>query len=194
MTKGDYIKINFDQHLYYWSNIAIGIGTVVILSLAPLDYFAAPAHFKEFFYYRVIASLSFAVIYYFNRKKINRTYQSTISIIAGAIVAVMISTMIVKFGGHQSPYFAGIILLLIYVIGLIPFTLQTSFIASAIIYFIYLFPILRFETITNKTFFISANGFIVACSCSLFLLRYLSHKRLVNELSLEYDLFRKETA
>ena len=188
MTKDQYIKINFDQHLYYWSNIAIGIGIIVILSLAPLDYFAAPTHFKEFFYYRVIASLSFAVIFYLNRKKVNRTYQSTISIIAGAIVAVMISLMISKFGGHQSPYFAGIILLMIYVIGLIPFTLQTSFIAAAIIYFIYLFPIVRFDTIINKTFFISSNGLMIACACSLFLLRYLSHKRLVNELSLQYDL------
>ena len=49
MTKQEYININFDQHLYYWSNIAIGFGTIVILSLAPLDYIVAPMFFSMFY-------------------------------------------------------------------------------------------------------------------------------------------------
>ncbi len=70
MTKQEYININFDQHLYYWSNIAIGFGTIVILSLAPLDYIVAPMFFKEFLYYRIVATLFFAVIFLINRTKV----------------------------------------------------------------------------------------------------------------------------
>jgi len=188
MTKLEYININFDKHLYYWSNIAIGIGTVVILSLVPLDYLVAPLFFKEFLLYRVTASLLFVVIFLINRTKVNRKLQSILAIIAGGIVATIISMMIFKIGGHQSVYFAGMILLLIYVVGLIPFTLKTSIVASSVIYLIYLLPILQYDIITNKTFFIASNIFMIASSISLFLLRYLSYKRLVNELSLQYDL------
>ncbi len=188
MSKEEYINLNLDKYLYYWSNIAIGIGIFVILSLIPLDYFASPSNFKTFLYYRIIASLCFIIIFFFNRKKVNRVYQSTLSIIAGTIVAVIIALMIKDFGGHQSVYFAGIILLIIYVFGLIPFTLQTTLIAAFIIYSIYLLPIISYDSITNKSFFISSNSFILACTFSLLLLRHLSHKRLIKEFGLQYDL------
>jgi len=80
------------------------------------------------------------------------------------------------------------IVLLVYVFGLIPFTIKTSLLAGTIIYFTYLVPILSYDTITNKSFFISANAFLIACTGTLLLLRYLSHKRLLHELSLQYDL------
>jgi PAS domain S-box-containing protein len=188
MTKLEYVNINFDKNLYYWTNIAIGIGTIVILSLVPLDYLVAPLFFKEFLAYRFIATFFFAVIFFINRTKVNRTLQSICSIIAGGVVATIISMMIYKIGGHQSVYFAGIILLLIYVVGLIPFSLKTCFVASSVIYLIYLLPIITYDSITNKPFFIASNVFMIACSVSLFLLRYFSYKRLVNELSLQYDL------
>jgi two-component system cell cycle sensor histidine kinase/response regulator CckA len=188
VSREEYINTNYDNYLYYWSNIAIGFGFFVILSLIPLDYLVAPSHFKHFLAYRIIASLCFAVIFVFNRKKVDRGYQSTLSLIAGTIVALMIALMIRKFDGHQSVYFAGFVLLIIYVFGLIPFTLQISLVAALTIYSIYLLPILAYDTITNASFFISANVFILACTFTLLLLRYLSHKRLMNEFSLEYDL------
>ncbi len=141
MSREEYINLNYDKYLYYWSNIAIGIGTFIILSLIPLDYLATPSNFKTFLYYRIIVSLFFFVLYFFNKKRINRKYQSTLSILAGTSVAIMIALMIKDFGGHQSVYFAGIILLIIYVFGLIPFTLLTTLIAAFVIYSIYLLPI-----------------------------------------------------
>ena len=86
--------------------------------------------------------------------------------------------MISKIGGHQSVYFAGMILLVIYVVGLIPFSLKNSIVASSVIYLIYLLPIIKYDNISNKPFFIAANVFMIASSVSLFLLRYLSYKRL----------------
>src|SRR4030042_6556329 len=188
MSKEEYINLNYDKYLYYWSNIALGIGTFVILSLIPLDYLVAPSNFKTFLYYRIIVSLFFLVLYFFNKKIINRKYQTILSIIAGTIVAIMIALMIKDFGGHQSVYFAGFILLIIYVFGLIPFTMQTTLIAASIIYLIYLLPVISYDTISNKSFFTSSNIFILACTFSLLLLRHLSHKRLIKEFELQYDL------
>ena len=188
MSREEYIKLYFNQYLYYWSNIALGIGIIVILGLIPLDFFVAPEFFKDFCLYRVVAASSFVILYFLNRKKINRIFQSITSLLAGSIIAVMISMMIAKFGGHQSVYFAGIIVLLVYVFGLIPFTVKTSLLAATIIYLTYLLPILTYDTITNKSFFISANAFILVCTLTLLIFRYLSHQRLLNELSLQYDL------
>ncbi len=192
MSREEYINSNYDEYLSYWANIALGVGFFVILSLVPLDYLVAPSHFKDFLLYRVLASLCFVALYFLNRKKINRTYQSVICIFAGALVAVMVALMIAKFGGHASVYFAGIILLMIYVFGLIPFTLRTSLLASSIIYLIYLLPILTYDTITDSSFFISSNVFILACTSSLLLLRHLSHKRLLSELGLQYDIAQQK--
>jgi len=188
MSKEEYINSAYEQYLHYWSSIAIGFGIFVVPSLIFLDYFVSPSNFKIFFYYRIIASLCFVMLYFFNRKKINMVFQSTLSIIAGTIVAVMIALMIKKIGGHQSVYFAGFIMLTIYVFGLIPFTLQTSLIAFLIIYLTYLLPILSYDIITDIPFFISANVFLLSSSGTLLLLRYLSHKRLINEIGLQYDL------
>ncbi len=192
MSREEYININYDKYLSYWSDIAIGIGIFVILSLVPLDYIVSPSNFKSFLIYRLMASLGFIIIYFLNKRKINRIYQSGLAILAGTIVAIMIAAMIVNYGGHQSVYFAGIILLIIYVFGLIPFTTTISFIAATIIYLTYLLPIIAYDTITNKEFFISANVFILACTGSLLLLRYLSHKRLINEFSLQYELAQEK--
>ena len=192
MSREEYITSKYDEYLHYWSNIALGVGFFVILSLVPLDYLAAYSHFKEFLVYRVITGLSFVVLYFLNRRKINRAYQSIICISAGALVAVMISLMIAHFGGHTSVYFAGIILLMIYVFGLIPFSVWTSLLASSIIYLTYLLPILMYDTITDSSFFISSNVFILACTGSLLLLRHLSHKRLLSELGLQYDIAQQK--
>lgn len=63
-----------------------------------------------------------------------------------------------------------------------------SAVASLVIYAIYIVPILVYDTITNKIFFVNANVFIISTVFSLILLRYLLHKRLVSEVGLQYDL------
>jgi PAS domain S-box-containing protein len=188
MSRGEYINLYYDNYLHYWSNIAIGIGIVVILCLIPLDYIVAPEFIEQFLLYRISAAFCFVLLFFINKKKINRTFQSITSLVAGSIIAVMIAMMIAKFGGHESVYFAGVIVLLVYVFGLIPFTVKTSILAGTIIYLTYLLPILSYDTITNKSFFISANAFILLCTLTLLIFRYLSHKRLINELSLQYDI------
>ena len=188
MSREEYINTSYDKYLYYWSNLSIGVGCFVVLSLAPLDYFASPVNFKTFLYYRITVVLFFIIIYFFNRKKINRAYQSALSVLTGTIVAAMIAVMIAKFDGHQSVYFAGFILLIIYVFGLIPFTVKIGLIAFSLIYLTYLLPILIYDTIINKPFFISSNIFILSCAATLLLFRYLSHTRLINEFGLQYDL------
>ena len=188
MTKDAYIKLNTVNLLHYWSNTAIALGSIIIISLSFLDYFVTPSNFNTFLIYRIIAAVAILLVYVVNRKIVSQTRHHVSTIMAGLIVSTMIAFMIAKFGGHQSPYFAGMILAAIFGIGLIPLSLTTSIMVAFMIYAIYLIPILSYDTITNIPYFINANVFILYCIFGLIFLRYLMHQRYERELSLQYDL------
>lgn len=187
MGREEYIKSNIVHLLHFWSNTAIGLGSLIILSLSLLDYFVTPENFDTFFVYRVIAAALILIDFFINRKMVSERRHHLATICAAVIVSTMIALMIAKFGGHQSPYFAGMILAAIFGIGLIPLSLAASVLVAVMIYAVYLVPILFYDEITNITFFINANFFILYCIFSLIFLRYMMHQRYVRELSLQYD-------
>ena len=188
MDKEEYIKSNIVYLLHYWSNTAIAFGSIVIISLSFLDYLVTPSNFKTFLVYRIIATVAILLVYVMNRKIVSQKRHHLSTILAAMIVSTMIAAMIAKFGGHQSPYFAGMILAAIFGIGLIPLSLTTSVVVAVMIYALYLVPILSYDRITNVPYFINANIFILYCIFGLIFLRYMMHKRYVRELSLQYDL------
>jgi PAS domain S-box-containing protein len=188
MKRQEYIEANIISLLHRWTTIALGLGAVVILALSALDYLVTPENFRTFLLYRLFAGGAIVIIYLFNKLKISRTRHHFSSLAAAIVVSSMVALMIAKYGGHESLYFVGIILAVVYVVGLTPLSVGMSVVASLLIYAIYLVPILMYDTISNKTFFINANFFIVAIIFSLILLRFLLHERLVSELGLQFDL------
>ncbi len=188
MTKDEYISSNIVKLLHYWSNYAIALGALVILSLCILDYFVTPENFARFLFYRIIAGTLIFILFLFNRKEASRRKHHLLTILAAVVVSGMVSIMIAHFGGHRSPYFAGMILAAIFCIGLIPLGLHVSALILVIVYSLYLVPILIYDTITDWPFFINANLFILYCSFALIYLRYIMHLRYVRELSLQYDI------
>ncbi len=192
MDREKYIESNIVGLLHNWSNIAMAVGSVVIMSLSLLDYLVTPSNFKTFLIYRGVAAVAIFLLYVVNRKKISKNRQHVTTIFAAVIVSSMVAFMIAKFGGHKSPYFAGMMLTIIYVVGLIPLNVTMSLIASLLIWAIYLIPILIYDTVSDKPFFINANIFIFSGVFSLVLLRYLIHQRFVSEFRLQYDLDQKK--
>lgn len=188
MTRKEYIESNINKLIYQWSNVAIFTSAIVIIALSYLDYSVTPINFKTFLVYRIVVSSIMLIFYFLNRSKINRTYQIINTLICTIIISIMIESMILKFGGHQSPYFIGIILSIIYVLGFIPFPTKINFLMAPIIYGIYLFPILLFDVISNKAFFISINVFLFTIILFVLIWKYFSMKGLRNELGLQYDL------
>jgi PAS domain S-box-containing protein len=61
-------------------------------------------------------------------------------------------------------------------------------IIASLTYLNYFLPIIIYDNIVNKSFFISSNCIIIFCTFSLILFRYLSYKRLLKEFGLQYDL------
>lgn len=192
MTREEYIEHNLLKLLHNWSNFALLSGTIIILGLALLDLSVIPENFKTFIIYRVITAVIFLLIYLFNKRKISPKRLHISISLASISVATMVALMIAKYGGHTSPYYGGIILTLIFVIAVTPpmkvgETLSGLFYA-ALIYGLYVIPIIIYDTITDRAFFINANFFIIASAISLIFIRHFILERFRNEFSLQHDL------
>jgi len=188
MSKETYIDSNISKQIYQWSGIVYLTAAFLNMLLSLLDYIVTPANFKTFLTYRAVTSVLFILIYFVSRKKMNKIYQTGLLLLGTIIISTMIELMIMKFGGHQSPYFAGLILTIIYVLGFMPLNMIMSMCASLIIYGIYLIPIIAYDTISNKPFFISINVFILSIISFVLIWKYFSLKGFINEVGLKYDL------
>ena len=188
MTREEYIETNINKLLFQWTNIAIFTSAIVVIALCFLDYYVTQINFKTFLAYRIVVSIILIVFYFLNRRKISRTYQIINTIICTIIISIMIELMILRFGGHQSPYFVGVILSIVYVLGFIPLSMKYNLLMAPLIYGIYLIPIIIFDEITNKSFFISINVLLLTIIFFVLIWKFFSIRGLRNELGLRYDL------
>ena len=187
MTREAYIRKKLDDNFQLWCGRASLWGCFLFLSLGVLDYLATPENFFLFLRYRAVVSLVLLAGYFFTWR-LPKAYLSTLAYVMVASAAIAIELMILNFGGHDSPYYVGMILLGISVVGFIPARFSFHIIIAIMIYTIYLFPILIIETITGHRDFVIANAFMVLIFSTLLLMRYMSGNALAAELGLQYDL------
>ena len=145
MTREEYIKSNIDKIFYNWANIMMVSGAFLVLSLSLLDYYAVPSNFVKFLIYRIFAATGLLIIYFINKKKINSILQNSVVIAGGMDVAIMVALMVAKFDGHQSPYFAGFIVDIVYILTFIPISLRVGILIASMIYGAYAIPILFYD-------------------------------------------------
>jgi signal transduction histidine kinase/CheY-like chemotaxis protein/cell division protein FtsB len=185
-TKQHYIEEKRRAYFSEWLTISFQYGLLFLLGPIALDYAAVPEHFKTFLAYRILTAIVLSILLIFHKKSSSLLRQSVIGLCAVTTVSVMLSAMILKFHGHQSPYTMGILVLVIFGFAALPF--WAFLFASAAVYGTYIVPLLLFDTITNVPFFLSMNVLMLSCIVALLLLRYLGNKRLLHEFSLQYDI------
>jgi two-component system cell cycle sensor histidine kinase/response regulator CckA len=192
MDKRQYIEMETVRLLQSWGPIVLGPGIFVIVSLILLDYFVTPENFSRFLIYRIVAACLYAILFIVhttNKQKTSKFFHVTIFSLAVIIVSVMVELMVLSFGGHQSSYYAGMIIILMFSLGFLPFfSLRVTISLAAITYCIYLFPLLAFDQITNMRIFINNNVFLLATVIIGILWRYYNDNILEKKLALEYDL------
>lgn len=189
MDKQEYIEKELLKLLQSWGAIALSYGAAVILLLSILDYFVTPENFLKFLLYRLIVTSLFVTLFVLNKRKISKYFQTSIFILGTAISSIMVELMILSFGGHQSTYYAGIIIILMFVLGFLPLSsIKITILLAVLTYSIYLLPILIFDSITNIRTFINNNIFLSAAIIIGIVWRYYNDNLLREKLSLEYDL------
>ena len=147
MDKEKYIQQELLNSVQLAGSSLFLYGAIMDVSLSILDYFVTPDNFLRFLIYRVItATLTIALYFIFKLKKDIR-FQSSIFILAALITSVMIELMILSFGGHQSIYYAGMMILLVLILGFLPISVRLAALLGCIVYATYLLPILVLDTI-----------------------------------------------
>lgn len=188
MDKENYIKEELQNLTKFWGSCALIAGAVVFMALSVLDYFITPQNFSRFLLYRVACSFLMIILFLIYRTNISIFFLNMIVVFAAILTSATVELMILSFGGHQSTYYAGIIITIVFMLGIIPLTFGMSFIVVSVAYSIYLFPIIMFDTITNLNIFVSNNAFLIATFMIALMWRFLGQKSLIKELGLQYDL------
>ncbi len=189
MDKRTYIEQEILKILQSAATFGVGYGVILIVSLSVLDYYVMPENITRFLLYRLITAVLFIIIFFLNKLKASKQYQASIFFVGAIIVSTMVELMVLSSGGHQSSYYAGMIIVFMFCLGFLPlFSVKMTFLMAAMTYSIYLLPILIFDTITNVRMFINNNAFLLATAGIGILWRFYNDKLLVEKLSLEYDL------
>jgi two-component system, cell cycle sensor histidine kinase and response regulator CckA len=190
MDKDRYIR----QGLFDLTNSSISallpFGAFFLTLLSILDYFVTPEHFSIFLTYRLIASSLVMGLYFIFRFKRNKgQYFQLITIILTTLIPIsMVELMILAFGGHQSIYYVGLIVVLIFILGFLPLSTKMTVLVNCLAYGVYIVPILLFDDITNVRTFVNNNMFFLTAIMGSLGWRYYNQNLIIKNLSLEYDL------
>jgi len=188
MDKKEYIQQEILKLLQSLGAALLLYAAFFTLSLSILDYLVTPENFKKFLVYRLIWASVLLIFYFLYKSKRNKYLQSIIAILAIFLSASMIELMILSFGGHQSSYYAGIGLVVIYVLGFLPLSFKMSALIIFSVYAVYLLPILFMDNITNVRIFANNTIFLAAFVLAGLGWRYFNQRLLIKKVSLEYDL------
>jgi PAS domain S-box-containing protein len=186
--KERYVKEQISLRLQSWISAMLLLGIVFFPFIGIADYFVTPENLGKFAVYRLTISVILAFFYYLNKRHRSTRYQYALITVATLLAAAVIEAMILQFGGHRSSYYAGLSLLIIAALGLIPYGFLLSLSVGIAIYGIYLFPILLLDTITDPAAFVANNIFMICTFVLALTWRTLIQKSMINELRLQYDL------
>ena len=191
ISKEAYIKEQLLDHIRSWINLAIPLGIFIFLFLAILDYVVAPNYFKIFLIVRVSISTILALLWLINNAKRSWVLQHAIVLLGTFLCAVAIEVMIYFLGGYTSSYYAGLGLLVISVLGFVPVDLWAALVVVLEVFLVYLAPILLTQKVEDVPRFLTNLFFLTSTFLVSIAWRYLNQKKLLSELSLQYDLNRE---
>ncbi len=167
-------------------------GAAAILALGLLDYLVLPDKFLRFIGYRGITALFYVFLYFLIKSQKSKNLSLWIYIVSAVAVSAMVEVMVLSSGGHESPYYAGMIVVFVFLFGFFPIPIRLSLLLAALIYLTYLLPILIFDHIKNWKIFFNNNIVLLACLLGGLVWRHFHYNLLVNNLSLQFDLERQK--
>lgn len=181
-----------EEHLS--SLVQKGIGSILIMgsilfpALGFMDFYVSPENFTLFMTYRLAVAALLLFLYYLNGLKRSKYYQYAIGSTGAVLCAVTVELAVLRSGGQNSIYYAAFMILAVSSLGFAPVGLGLSFIVSAIVYAIYVVPIVLSEPVQGGAF-ASNNAFLVSTFVIGLLLRYQNQKLIETELRLRAELW-----
>jgi len=193
LTRDLYVKGKIRGLVHDWASKVFVLGAVLFLGLGVMDYFVMPRPlFSKFVFLRcglsVVLALAFIANRFLSRPTWPISYFYGMFFTAIFFSAATVAVMILWLGGDVSYYYAGLNLLIICVLGVVPVAVPFAVLVSVMIYVTYLAPILLLDTITDVRLFVSNNFFLLATVIVALVWRIIGQGNLTKMFGLQYDL------
>jgi len=181
------------------SRLKIGFlaGIVLVPAFAVVDWFQYREHFLLFLSLRLAASVLMVLMYFLNRLWAAQAWQEGLTVAAAMTVAVMLELMLWQMGVNGARYYAGLLLVLIAALVLIPVRLPVAGLIGGGVLAIYLAPELLHDPPLAPPAVLLHHVGTLAAAIGLLLLANLLHRRALVEqiwLRLEVQQVSQRTA
>jgi PAS domain S-box-containing protein len=175
----------------FWLFRATLFGAALFVFFAALDWVYAPGTAIVFLAFRVGGAIALLVVAALSRR--TRRLQILYALGFGALLlsAVIVELMILRLGGHETVYFAGMLVVGVCAVCFIPAPLSFHLPLACTVWLIYLVPPLLTASITDAPAFFATNFFVVAILATVLTMRFLSHRTLLREIALRFELERQ---
>ncbi|MFQ5787953.1 MAG: sensor histidine kinase, partial [Thermodesulfobacteriota bacterium] len=152
-----------------------------------LDYILFPDKFIYFMSLRIGTSIVLAALLFLSYRQFGKDYSGTLAFAFYLSVALMISVMIRHTGGYNSPYYAGLNLLIVTIV-VIPWSMMAAVGTVSTIYGTYIFPILILDHINDYPIFINNNSFMLSTIIISLTINYVNNRLRFLEFKSRYEL------
>jgi len=184
---------HYDELLQSRLQVGFVVGVFLVPAFAVVDWFHAPRLFPLFLGLRLAAAALMAGMFYINRRWRHRWLQEGLTLAGALAVAGALEAMLVALGGMGNNYYAGITLVLIAALVLIPVRTPVAALIGLAVLAVYLIPMLTLEAVTITRAAAVHNAATMASATLLLLVANLLHRRaLLRQLLLRTQVETKE--
>jgi putative nucleotidyltransferase with HDIG domain len=162
--------------------------SIAFMLFSLLDFFVYPKLFVLFLLFRFGVVVLNLFLYLIVQTKFGKTYPREVAMAEYLVYAISIILMIHSAEGYLSPYYAGINVVLIGFIFILPLDARRTIIVCSAIYLLYLVPILIVQRISNWAIFLNNNFFLLITILFAILTAYLADQMRFKEFSGRYNL------
>ncbi len=187
MKAPEYLEEQKDRALRN-SRIAAIFAAIAIMIFAILDTVVYPELVRDFLYIRITVVAVSMILFALTWIPGARNFGCEIGMVQYVVTALSIVLMIHLSEGYLSPYYAGINVILIVFLAILPMDHIRAMVICSIIYIAYLFPILIRGNITEWAVFAGNNSFLLATIVLAVVSSYMSTRLRYKEFSARFSL------
>ncbi len=191
-TINEQLLQNFEIETIQKSSDNVKIGTIAASIAFPLfgilDYFVYPQYLTEFVTIRTAVVFLSIILFLINKTKLGELYPRTLAMVEYIICSSAISLMVHMTEGYMSPYYAGINLILIVFLFMMPLDFKRTAIICCITYFVYITPIVFMQKIDHIPILMNNNFFLVTTIILVTFSSHLATQMRLKEFTSRYNL------
>lgn len=142
--------------------IACVLGFTLVPLFSLLDFFVVPDYFGTFLFIRFACSLLTFLLFLISFTSLGGKSIDLIGGITALLIAATISLMTRYLGGYESPYYAGLNLVLLAISMLYAWEVKLTAVVCLIMYGFYIVPIFFYDQIRRPEILINNNAFLLS--------------------------------